>query len=38
MTCAPMTFTIRGHREPPLVGGPAFRRAAGKLLGIKLAG
>jgi hypothetical protein len=33
-----MTFTIRGHREPPLVGGQAFRRAAGKVLGVKLAG
>jgi hypothetical protein len=38
MTCAPMTFTIRGRRQRPLVGGPAFRRAAGKLLGVKLGG
>jgi hypothetical protein len=35
-SCDPMTFSIRGHPETPLLGGAAVVHAAGRLLGVHL--
>jgi len=35
-SCNPMTFSIRGHQETPLLGGAAVVAKAGRLLGVHL--
>jgi len=35
-SCDPMTFSIRGHEQTPLLGGAAVVRKAGQLLGVHL--
>ncbi len=35
--CDPMSFSIRGHPETPLLGGAAVVRETGQLLGVQLA-
>ncbi len=35
-SCDPMTFSIRGHPQTPLLGGAAVVHAAGRLLGVHL--
>jgi hypothetical protein len=35
-SCDPMTFSIRGHPETPLLGGAAVVHSAGRLLGVHL--
>jgi hypothetical protein len=34
--CAPITFSVRGRRETPLLARPAFLRKAGRVLGVTL--
>lgn len=34
--CSPISFSVRGHREPPLLAEPSFLRKASRILGVAL--